>query len=398
MSQLPISRSPDLSRLRAEGYNVSVEGGYVIMRDVPYVTPSKQVARCSLADIHNDASGRPNDHTMWMSGESPSDANGQRLLRYLAGDGAPQNHRITDDLFAQWYFSVKLIDENKNHIPDQDYYSKFTRYVERLGAAVKALGGTESAKTFPVVVPDDEEQSVFNYHDTASIRAHIQPITKKLEGLRIAIVGVGGTGSYILDLVAKTPVAEIHLYDPDAFLQHNAFRAPGVASVDDLKAKPSKVDYFAQVYGKLRTGVVPHSDGLTSGNVNELKSMSFVFLAVDPGEHKKLAITAMTEAGVPFVDCGMGLYVVDESIAGQLRLTTVTSAKHDHVDRHIKLNQTEVPNEYAHNIQVAELNALNASLAVVRWKKHFGFYNDLECEHQSIYAVDGNSVLNEEST
>lgn len=398
MSQLPISRSPDLYRLRAEGYNVSVEGGYVVMRDVPYVTPSKQVARCSLADIHNDASSRPNDHTMWMSGESPSDENGQRLLRYLAGDGAPQNLRITDDLFAQWHFSIKMIDENKNHIPDQNYYSKFTRYVERLGVAVKALGGTESAKTFPVVVPDDEEQSVFNYHDTASIRAHIQPITKKLEGLRIAIVGVGGTGSYILDLVAKTPVAEIHLYDPDAFLQHNAFRAPGAASVDDLKAKPSKVDYFVQVYGKVRMGVVPHSGGLTSSNVDELKSLDFVFLAVDPGEHKKLAITAMTEAGVPFVDCGMGLYVVDERIAGQLRLTTVTSAKHDHVDRHIKLNQANVPNEYAHNIQVAELNALNASLAVVRWKKHFGYYNDLEYEHQSTYAVDGNSILNEEST
>ena len=395
MSQLPISRSPDLSRLRAEGYNVSVEGGYLVMRDVPYVTPSKQIARCTLADIYNDASGRPNDHTMWMAGESPSNQNGERLMRYLA-NGEPQNLRITDDLFAQWYFSIKLIDENKNHIPDADYYSKFTRYVDKLGLTVKALGGTESAKTFPVVVPDDEEHSVFNYHDTASIRAHIQPVTKKLEGLRIAIVGVGGTGSYILDLVAKTPVAEIHLYDPDVFLQHNAFRAPGAASVDELKAKPSKVGYFAQVYGKLRTGVVPHSGGLTGDNVDELKYMSFVFLAVDPGEHKKLAIAAMAEAGVPFVDCGIGLYVVNESIAGQVRLTTVTSAKRDHVDRHIKLNQADLPNEYAHNIQVAELNALNASLAVVRWKKHFSFYNDLEREHQSSYAVDGNSVLNEE--
>jgi hypothetical protein len=55
-----------------------------------------------------------------------------------------------------------------------------------------------------------------------------------------------------------------------------------------------------------------------------------------------------------------------------------------------------VPNEYAHNIQVAELNALNASLAVVRWKKHFGFYNDLEREHNCTYTVDGNALLNEE--
>jgi tRNA A37 threonylcarbamoyladenosine dehydratase len=38
-------------------------------------------------------------------------------------------------------------------------------------------------------------------------------VTAKLEGKKIAIVGVGCTGSYILDLVAKTPVSEIHMYD-----------------------------------------------------------------------------------------------------------------------------------------------------------------------------------------
>lgn len=395
MSQLPISRSPDLSRLRAEGYNVSVEGGHLLMRDVPYVTPNKQIARCILADPYNDASGQPANHTMWMAGERPSDESGQPLLKYLA-IAEPQSTRISDNIVAQWYFSIKLIDQNKNHIPDTGYYSKFTRYVDKLGMAVRALGGTESARTYPVVVPDAEEHSVFRYHDTASIRADIQPISKKLEGQRIAIVGVGGTGSYILDLVAKTPVAEIHMYDPDTFLQHNAFRAPGAASVEELGTKPLKVNYLAQLYGKLRSGIVPHEEGLTHQNVAELGSMHFVFLAVDPGEHKKLTIATLSEAGIPFVDCGMGLYVVNESIAGQLRLTTVTDSKRDHVDKHIKLNQAGIPNEYAQNIQVVELNALNASLAVVRWKKLFGFYNDLEHEHQCTYAVDANSVLNEE--
>jgi hypothetical protein len=37
--------------------------------------------------------------------------------------------------------------------------------------------------------------------------------------------GLGGTGSYILDLVSKTPVNEILLFDSDDFLQHNAFRS-----------------------------------------------------------------------------------------------------------------------------------------------------------------------------
>lgn len=395
MSQLQISRSPDLSRLRADGYNISVEGGYLVMRDVPYVTPSKQIARCILADPYNDATGQPANHTMWMSGEKPSDQNGEPLSRYLATDER-HNLRISDDVVAEWYFSIKMIDAGKNHIPDADYYSKFTRYVDKLGAPVKALGGTETACTHPPVLPDAEENLVFKYHDTASIRAQIVPIAKKLEGQRVAIVGVGGTGSYILDLLAKTPVAEIHIYDPDTFLQHNAFRAPGAASIEDLGRKLLKVDYFAEFYGKLRVGIVPHPAGLTAENAHELASMNFVFMAVDPGEHKKLAIVTLQQANVPFVDCGMGLYIVDGSIAGQLRLTTVTNTKADHIDRAIKLNQAGVPNEYAHNIQVAELNALNAVLAVVRWKKHSGFYNDLDHEHQSLYTVDGNSLLNEE--
>jgi len=396
MSQLQISRSADLSRLRAEGYNVSVEGGHLVMRDVPYVTPSKQIARCVLADAYNDATGQPANHTMWMSGEKPCDENGQVLMRYLAGDGQVHNQAIGEHVVAQWYMSIKMIDAGKTHIPDVDYYSKFTRYVDKLGAPVKALGGTQTARTYPPVLPDLEENLVFKYHDTATIRADIVPIAKKLEGQRVAIVGVGGTGSYILDLVAKTSVAEIHLYDPDTFLQHNAFRAPGAASVEDLGRKLPKVEYFAEVYGKMRVGIIPHPTGLTAENAHELGSMNFVFIAVDPGEHKKLAIATLQQAGVPFVDCGMGLYVVDGRIAGQLRLTTVTSAKADHVHRTIKPNQAGVPNEYAHNIQVAELNAMNAVLAVVRWKKHFGFYNDLEHEHHSLYTVDGSSLLNEE--
>jgi hypothetical protein len=46
---------------------------------------------------------------------------------------------------------------------------------------------------------------------------------------------------------------------------------------------------------------------------------------------------------------------------------------------------------------VADLNALNAALAVIRWKKLFGFYSDLEEEHHSVYVIDGNSIANEDS-
>ena len=51
---------------------------------------------------------------------------------------------------------------------------------------------------------------------------------------------------------------------------------------------------------------------------------------------------------------------------------------------------------YASNIQVADLNALNAVMAVIKWKKLCGFYCDLEREHHSTYTLDGNLLLNED--
>jgi hypothetical protein len=51
---------------------------------------------------------------------------------------------------------------------------------------------------------------------------------------------------------------------------------------------------------------------------------------------------------------------------------------------------------YARNIQVADLNMVNAGLAVMRWKRLRGFYRDLEDEHFSLFTLDGNHLLNED--
>ena len=48
------------------------------------------------------------------------------------------------------------------------------------------------------------------------------------------------------------------------------------------------------------------------------------------------------------------------------------------------------------NIQVADLNSLNAALAVIKWKKMFGFYKDYEQEHFCTYTIDGNHICNED--
>jgi len=141
-----------------------------------------------------------------------------------------------------------------------------------------------------VVVPDEEDNSVFNYLDTAATKAGIVAANQKLEGPKIAIIGAGGTGSYVLDFVAKTPVAEIHLFDADIFLNHSAFRCPGAPSLDELNQKQTKVDYLAGVYSRIRKKVIPHNYFIDKDTVEQLKEMGFVFICIDKGTGKRLIV------------------------------------------------------------------------------------------------------------
>jgi hypothetical protein len=83
-------------------------------------------------------------------------------------------------------------------------------------------------------------------------------------------------------------------------------------------------------------------------------------------------------------------------LTGQVRVTTSLDGHRDHVwtKGAIPLSDEDVDNEYSQNIQIADLNALNAALAVIRWKRLQGFYLDLERELHSLYPLDGNVIIN----
>ena len=279
----------------------------------------------------------------------------------------------------------------------RDYYHKMSTYADMLSSHAQSIDGDATAKTFNVIEAGQDD-SVFNYIDTASSRAGISAVTKKLELDRIGIVGLGGTGSYVLDLVAKTPVREIHLFDKDQFLQHNAFRAPGAATLDDLKAKLSKVAYMKKQYAPLRRGIVTHEVYIDETNIDLLREMNYVFLCMDGGSAKGDIIRKLEEFVVPFVDVGMGIELVDDRLLGILRVTASTPGQRDHVwnKQRIPISTGNIDDVYSTNIQVADLNALNAALAVIKWKKLCGFYADLEREHFSAYTIDGNIITNED--
>jgi hypothetical protein len=389
MSQRLISRDPALKRLRDEGYDLSIISGYLVVRHVPYVTARREVEygvlACPLA-VAGDVVLAPADHTTRFIGEAPCTRDGARYEKII---NSKVSETIASGLVATHSFSSK-----PQSCQYADFYEKVTTYITILESEAHAINPDATARTFRPVADDGTDDSVFHYIDTASSRAGINATNGKLRGQRVAIVGLGGTGSHILDLISKTWVTEIHLYDDDLLHQHNAFRMPGVLSKQDLESAGRKVAFLAARYANLRTGIAPHAYRIDEHNVHELAGMDFVFLALTDDAAKKVIVEALDQYNVSFTDCGMGLYKVDNALAGQVRVTTSTPGHREEARRHIAFSDGE-QDEYSQNIQIAELNSLNATIAVMRWKKTNGFYLDLEHEHNTVYVVDGNSMIND---
>ncbi len=388
MSNTPIARSADLTRLRNEGYNIEVREGFLLVKDVPYVNSRRDVLRGTLVcklDLAGDVTTLPSTHAAFFAGDHPCDQNGAPLSKIVTGSN---RHELAPGVTVDHSFSAKPAE------PYPDFHEKVFRHVLILSGPARAISPGVTAQTYAPVAATAEDGTVFNYVDTASSRAEIGLVQKKLELGKIAIVGVGGTGSYVLDLVAKTPVREIHLFDGDTFLQPNAFRAPGAPSIEDLQKRPRKVIYLREIYSRMRRGIVAHEKALDASTASELRDMDFVFLCIDGGPAKAAIVAEVLDAGVPFVDTGMGVELIDGALSGVLRLTTGTRVMSEHIKQRVPLAAAGGDNEYAKNIQIADLNALNAALAVIRWKKLFGFYADLESEHHCSYTTDGNVITN----
>jgi hypothetical protein len=278
-----------------------------------------------------------------------------------------------------------------------DYYEMFTAYYSMIAAPAEAVDSQLAIRRLPPYVPDENE-SVFNYIDTATSRAGIPQATRRLELGALAIIGMGGTGSYILDSVAKLPVRAIHAYDGDVLLTHNAFRTPGAASVTELEQMQHKAEYLARKYSAMHRQIVPHNYPVTEANVEQLRTMDFVFIAIDSGAARRLIVQRLQEWDIPFVDVGMGLVANDNvEISGLVRTTANVPGAPSPFDAYVDYHEGR-DELYKRNIQTADLNMLNAALAVIKFKKLRGFYFDDQRELHSNYVVAGNVLLNESKT
>lgn len=366
---------------------MAVSDGALVIDPVPFVDANGAVRAGVLIsdlDLSGDRTSKPGSHVAYFADGTPHDTSG-RVLDAIIINSSPVR--------KGGHITSHTLSSKPGGAGYTDYYVKMSTYASIISGQAEAVDSAATAKSFPVVL-DQDGQSPFVYVDTASSRAGVD--TTPFEGMSIGIVGLGGNGAYVLDLVAKTPVAHIHLFDGDALLQHNAFRAPGAVGLDELTAAQNKAQHWSAVYSKIHRGIEAHPYRIDAENVDELHGLDFVFVCVDDNEIRHLIASALANT-VSFADTGLGLFRVNSrQLGGTVRTTLVTADKLDHVERRLPRGMPDQDAEYASNIQIADLNALNATLAVIKWKKLVGLYVDQEDEHHSCYVVSGNHLLSEE--
>lgn len=388
-----VADSPDLQRLAGEGFALEIFEGHLLVHGVPFVTASRAGARgilVSKIDFAGEVATPPETHVAYWIGEHPCDAQGQKLTKI---ENASTRQSLGPTLIVDHTFSAKPVTDGSGRYPS--YYEKVTSYVARIAGPAQALDSGVSARVGDVV-ETREDASVFVYTDTATARAGIGALAQRLAVDRVAIVGVGGTGAYILDQLAKTPVNEIHLFDHDQYAQSNAYRSPGAATLDELRTRPSKVAFFKRKYDAMHRGIIAHPYAITPDTVAELAGMRCVFLSVDRGTARRVVTDFTQTHGIPLIDTGVGMVVSNDALIAQARVSTLTA---DQAGARADMSFGDRDDEadaYRANIQTADLNALNAILAVMRWKRLCGFYHDMGAERTSIFDVTTNALLTKE--
>jgi len=127
--------------------------------------------------------------------------------------------------------------------------------------------------------------------------------------------------------------------------------------------------------------------------------VTFAFVCVDKGSSRASVFDLLISNGIPFIDVGMGLNRKMGPLNGQLRATYYSSEYGQSVRDKNLAPLVDGPDDiYKTNIQIGELNALNACLAVMKFKQLRGFYFEETPYHHLIFEVGDLRIVGESDT
>ena len=318
-----MSRKDRLTAFGAQaGFTVCVESGLVRAVRVPCLFMGGVPGTCNIETSYDPETGKPDNrvggdvHAVRITTDGECDgrvyyADGTPIENYVGGDGKTWSN-----------ISIKRGAQGRPE-PDETSHDLLHRYAKHIVGAVSAAGYSEPAA---LAMPDP-----FHIPNTFEARAAIAPVQDRIRGQRIAIIGLGGTGAYLLDLISKTPLSEIHLLDSDRVDWHTLKRAPGAPTVEEIELVLAgallKVDYYHSKYAAFRDGIHPHPY-----QGRQPVQCSPIFCRSIPFDFAFVCIDQLTEGDsarqdavygalsprlrVPFIDSGVSITVKDRAVTG----------------------------------------------------------------------------------
>ena len=344
---------------------------------VPCLFLGGVLGTCAIETSYDPATGKPDNrvgravHAVKVTVDAEHDG------RVYYADGSPIGNYVDGDGKTWSNISIKRGVPGRPE-PDATAHDLLHRYAKHVVGAVASAGHSEVVSH---ALPDP-----FHIPNTFEARAGIAPVQDHIRGDRIAIIGLGGTGAFLLDLIAKTPLSEIHLFDSDCVDWHTLMRAPGVPTADELEQVRAgsllKVDYYRSKYPAFRDGIRGHSVRVESPEMfAEFVAehpIDFAFICIDQltegGSARQDAVyRAVSAADVPFIDSGVSITIEDCAVRGAVTTTAYAAGS--------GMWEGAIPNARLHgdapgyrNVQLPEVNAAAALFAVMEWRRRTGQY------------------------
>ena len=358
----------------SEQARFGVEGDSDVVRAVrvPCLLADGVVGTCTIEKSCDPASGKPTNqtggavHAVRITADEEHDgrvyyADGTSIGNYLDGDG------------KTW--STISIRKGSQGSPEEDESARdlLHRYAKQIVGAVSAAGYSETAS---LAMPGP-----FKIPNTFEARTALGPVQDRIRDQRIAIIGLGGTGAYVFDLVAKTPVKEIHLLDSDDVNWHNFMRAPGAPTAEEIESRRKgprrKVNYYHSKYASLREGIHQHpvrvDSQSTFGEFLSAYPIDYAFVCIDQrtagdSARQDVVYGALSAATVPFIDSGVSITLDNHAVRGAVTTSAYGAGSVAWKDA-IPNARIEGNVPGYRNVQLPEVNALAASLAVMEWRR-----------------------------
>lgn len=160
---------------------------------------------------------------------------------------------------------------------------------------------SDKLELYGINMPDETPQNL--------IRQEIafgKPFNTKLQSLRVAVVGLGGTGSPVAVLLARTGIGELILIDGDNLDKSNMNRVSGYIDEDIGKNKAETVAKFIKGLG-LNTKIIsiPSFVNESEEAIDSLSSADIVFGCTDDIAGRDILNQAMYYYSQVYIDVGL---------------------------------------------------------------------------------------------